>query len=253
VVIRQGVTAVAEPSDTPQVVVARRSPEGTLSVVATTSPPVEYAMGKLGISARITTETVLPIGAGFGLSAAALLATLSALDLLFSLGLGRRGVAALAHEAEIVNRTGLGDVAACQGGGFDCRKNAGIDGEIVRLPADGEPITALTFGPLSTPDVLSSAGALARVDRAHPGRCPRDIPDFFRLSRSFAEESGFITPPVREALSACDRAGIPASMTMLGQGVFARGHGAEAVLAPFGQVLPLQVAGAGFLPGKDAP
>ena len=210
-------------------------------------------MGRLGIAARVTTETILPIGAGFGLSAAALLATLSALDHLFPLGLGRQGVAALAHEAEIVHRTGLGDAAACQGGGFDCRRGAGIEGEIIRIPAEGEQITAVSFGPISTPAVLSSAGALARVDRAYPGRCPRDIPDFFRLSRAFAEESGFITSRVREALSACDRAGIPASMTMLGEGVFARGREAEEVLAPFGQVIPLQVAGAGFSFGEGEP
>ena len=253
VVIREGVTAVVELSDVPQVVVSQRTPEGVLSVVATTSPPVEYAMERLGVSARVTTRTALPIGAGFGLSAAALLATLTALDHLFSLGLGRWGVAALAHEAEIVHRTGLGDVAACQGGGFDCRKGAGIDGEITRIPAEGEPISALTFGPISTPAVLSSADVLTRVERAYPGRCPRDIPDFFQLSRAFAEQSGFLTPLVREALSACDRAGIPASMTMLGQGIFARGCGADEVLAPFGQVLPLQVAGAGFSPGEDAP
>jgi pantoate kinase len=253
VVIRQGVTTVVEPSSAPQVVVSQRYPGGTLSVVATTSPPVEYAMERLGISARVTTETDLPIGAGFGLSAAALLSTLSGLDHLFTLGLGRRGVAALAHEAEIVHRTGLGDVAACQGGGFDCRKGAGIDGEITRIPAEGEEISALTFGPISTPAVLSSADALARVDQAYPGRCPRDIEDFFRISRAFAEESGFLTPRIQKVLSACDRAGIPASMTMLGQGIFARGRGAEEVLAPFGQVLSLQVSGEGFTPGEEEP
>jgi len=253
VVIRQGVTAVADPARARQVVVSRRSPEGNLSVVATTSPPVEYAMERLGVTARVTTETALPIGAGFGLSAAALLSTLSALDHLFSLDLGPRGVADLAHEAEIVHRTGLGDVAACQGGGFDCRKGAGIEGEILRIPAGGEEITAVTFGPISTPQVLSSAKALARVDRAYPGRCPRDIADFFRLSRDFAEKSGCITPRVREGLAACDRAGIPASMTMLGEGIFAWGRGAGGVLAPFGEILFLEVSDAGFSAGEDLP
>ena len=252
-VIREGVTAVAEPAEVPQVVVSRRSPEGALSVLATTSPPLEYALGRLGVPARVTTETALPIGAGFGLSAAALLAGLSALDHLYSLGLGRRGVAALAHEAEIVHRTGLGDVAACLGGGFDCREGAGIDGGITRIPAEGESLSALTFGPIPTPAVLSSADALARVEQAYPGRCPQDIPDFFRLSRAFAEKSGLLTPRVRDVLSACDRAGIPASMTMLGEGVFALGREAGDVLAPFGEVLPLQVAGAGFTPGEDLP
>jgi len=253
VVIREGVTAMAEHSDTAEVVVTCRYPDGTLAVVATSSPPVEYAMGRLGVTARVTTETALPIGAGFGLSAAALLASLSALDHLFALDLGRQEVATLAHESEIVHRTGLGDVAACQGGGFACRKGAGIGAEIVRIPADGERLTAVTFGPIPTPEVLSSPEALERVARAFPGRCPEDVPDFFRLSRAFAEGSGFITPRVREALSACDRAGIPASMTMLGEGVFALGSGAEEVLASFGHILALQVAGSGFSQGVGVP
>jgi pantoate kinase len=77
--------------------------------------------------------------------------------------------------------------------------------------------------------------------------------DFFRLSRVFAEKSGCITPRVREGLAACDRAGIPASMTMLGEGVFARGEGARGVLAPFGEILTLEVSDAGFTPGEDLP
>jgi pantoate kinase len=253
VVIRQGVTARAEPSRVPEVVVSRRSPDGNLSVVATRSPPIEYAMERLDVTARVTTETALPIGAGFGLSAAALLSALSALDHLFSLDLGERGVAALAHEAEIVHRTGLGDVAACRGGGLDCRRGAGIEGDIIRIPAKGETITAVTFGPISTPEVLSSPEALARVDRAYPGRCPRDIADFFRLSREFAERSGCITPRVREGLAACDHAGIRASMTMLGEGVFAWGDGAGEVLAPFGEILTLEVSDGGFSAAEDLP
>ena len=253
IVIRQGVTAVAEPARAREVGIFRRSADGNLSLVAASSPPVEYAMERLGVTARVTTETTLPIGAGFGLSAAALLSTLSALDRLFSLDLGPRSVARLAHEAEIVHLTGLGDVAACQGGGCDCRMGAGIDGEILRIPAGGNTITAVTFGPISTPEVLSSPRALARVDRAYPGRCPRDIADFFRISREFAEKSGCITPRVREGLAACDRAGIPASMTMLGEGIFAWGEGARGVLSPFGEILTLEVSDRGFSAGEDLP
>jgi pantoate kinase len=62
----------------------------------------------------------------FGCSAAALLSSITALSELFSLELQRHEIAALAHEAELVHRTGLGDVAASQGGGLACRKGPGM-------------------------------------------------------------------------------------------------------------------------------
>jgi pantoate kinase len=93
---------------------------------------------------------------------------------------------------------------------------------------------------------------MARIDRAFPGRCPRDIGDFFRLSRSFADASGLVTPRVGAVLAACDRAGVPASMTMLGEGVFALGEEAAGVLAPFGKVHRLRVADRGFTPAEVA-
>jgi pantoate kinase len=93
---------------------------------------------------------------------------------------------------------------------------------------------------------------MARIDRAFPGRCPRDIGDFFGLSRSFAGASGLVTPRVGEVLAACDRAGVPASMTMLGEGVFALGEAAAEVISPFGKVHRLRVAERGFGPGEVA-
>ena len=83
---------------------------------------------------------------------------------------------------------------------------------------------------------------MEKVALAYPGRCPADIDDFFMLSRQFAESSGLITGPVRVILSACDDANVPASMTMLGEGVFAYGKDAEAVLSQFGKVYVSSIA-----------
>ncbi|HQP71789.1 MAG TPA: GHMP kinase, partial [Methanoculleus sp.] len=124
--------------------------------VSTGSPPIEYALDRIGVCARVTTECRLPIGAGFGLSAAALLATLTAANSLFDLGLSADGVAAAAHEAEVVQRTGLGDVAASLGGGVACRKGPGITAEVARFYPE-EPIYAMSLGPLPTASVLASA------------------------------------------------------------------------------------------------
>ena len=207
-------------------------------------------MERLGVSAEVTTESPLPAGAGFGLSAAALLASISALSALFDLDLPGPEIAALAHEIEVENRTGLGDVAACQGGGIECRRGPGVEAEILRIPAPGQVLHAVSLGPIPTPAILGDPARMERIDRAFPGRCPRDLGDLFALSRSFADASGLVTPRVREILGACDRAGVPASMTMLGEGVFALGEDAAPVLAPFGKVYRLRVAERGFSGGE---
>ena len=246
IVIEEGVTARAVPAPAPAVKIASPYPlpEGDRI------PLIEEAMERLGVSAEVTTGSILPAGAGFGLSAAALLASISALSALFGLGLPDREIASLAHGIEVTHRTGLGDVAACQGGGVECRRGPGIGAEILRIPAPGQVIHAVSFGPIPTPAVLGDPAAMARIEGAFPGRCPRDIGDFFGLSRSFADASGLVTPRVGEALAACDRAGVPASMTMLGEGVFALGPGAAGALAPFGKVHRLRVADRGFTAGE---
>jgi pantoate kinase len=246
VVIGDGVEAVVSSATTTSVTIHRVSRGGAILELYEGSPPLEYALDRLGLHARVVTRCRLPIGAGFGCSAAALLATLSAASALFSLELSREEIAELAHEAEVVHRTGLGDVAALQGGGLVCRSGPGIHAGITRLHSDNGPLMALSFGPLPTPAVLGSAEAMARVTEAFPGRCPRDIADFLSLSRSFSEKSGLITPLVRQALAGCDRRGVPASMTMLGEGVFACGTEAEEALLPFGTPFPLTISPHGF-------
>ncbi len=246
IVIEEGVVARVIPSHSP--VVRMHFQENRLTGGG--PPLIEYAMERLGVSAEVTTESTLPAGAGFGLSAAALLASISALSALFDLGLSGFEIASLAHEIEVIHRTGLGDVAACMGGGIECRKGPGIGAEIERIPAPGRVIHAVSFGPIPTQGILGDPGRMEMISAAFPGRCPRDIGDLFGLSRSFAEKSGLITPRVREVLIACDRAGVSSSMTMLGEGVFAMGEKAEMVLSPFGKVFGLRIAERGFSQGE---
>jgi pantoate kinase len=249
IIIEEGVQARVTAAASPCVVIRRLSSSGIILERTEGSPPLLYAMERLGVSAQVITTSVLPMGAGFGCSAASLLATLSALSAFFSLDLPREKIAALAHETEVLHRTGLGDVAALQGGGLACRKGAGIHADIVRLMPD-TALTVLSCGPIHTPSVLGSAAAMERVTRAFPGRCPRDLDDFISLSRSFAEKSNLITPTVRGVLEACDQRGVPASMTMLGEGVFACGPGADEALFPFGTPLRVHISRQGFSPAE---
>ncbi|MDD1706416.1 MAG: GHMP kinase, partial [Methanoregulaceae archaeon] len=235
----------AIPSDTTSVIAKRVGEDGTVREIFRDSPPLSYLARRLGVSVRLETECRLPIGAGFGLSAAALMASAVCINVLFNLGMVKAACAELAHEAEIIHRTGLGDVAACQGGGRDFRMGPGIGAEIRRFHDLDEPLYALNFGPLHSPDILGSSHALQLISAAYPEEYPGSPEDFFRLSLAFAEKSGLLSPPLHELLIRCRSEGIPASMTMLGNGIFAMGEGARDFLDSYGEVLELHVASEG--------
>jgi pantoate kinase len=245
IVISEGVTATVSPADSTSVSVNRKNKSGNRVQYSPASPPLEYILNKLGVSVSVMTECRLPIGAGFGLSAAALLATLTAVNRISSLGLTPHDIAALAHEAEVVHRTGLGDVAACQGGGRVVRNGPGIDAAITRSFDLPEPLYAVSFGPISTPSVLGSREQMERVAAAFPPCPPEDAGDFFRISRQFTENSGLLTREAGAVIQQCADNNVPASMTMLGNGVFAYGQKARDLLSASGDVYAFTVASAG--------
>jgi pantoate kinase len=242
IVISEGVRVTVERSGTTSVEVY--GGQGTL--LARNSPPIAYALERLGRTARVHTACTLPIGAGFGLSAAALCATITAVSEVYGLGLDRKGIAALAHEAEVVHRTGLGDVAACMGGGLVTREGVGICAPIRRDLSIRGPLAAVSYGPLPTPSVLGSPDLVRHIEEAFPRRFSRGIDEFFCASRAFARDSGLLREPLEEVLRACDAASVPASMTMLGCGIFAMGDRAAAILSRFGTTYSFGIAARGF-------
>jgi pantoate kinase len=245
IVIHEGVTARATRAGSPEIVVRRIDTQGNLLCELSESPPLVSLMERLSVTVRIETECHLPISAGFGLSAASLVASALAVNTLCNLGLSREECCELAHETEIMHHTGLGDVAGCQEGGRDFRKGPGIQAPITRYFDIHEPLFALHFGPLPSADVLSSPDALRLVSGAYPSGVPDTPRRFFEMSRNFSKNSGLLTPEVSEVLSHCEREGVPASMTMLGNGVFSLGLKGGEILSDYDEVYELRLAGAG--------
>ena len=242
VVINSGVTVTVKRTDSSSVRVFREEQiQEPPVLISTDSPVIMQLLKNLEVTAAVDTRCNLPLSAGYGLSAASLLASAHAINTLFSLNLSDKECAAHAHGVEVKFRTGLGDVSACQGGGWVFRKTAGIGADIIRHQ-DKRTIYALTLGPLKTVSVLSSQDRMDQICSSFPEGEPRDLDDLFRFSRKFAEAAGLITDEIRKVLIACDTNDIPVSMTMLGSGVFALGDKAKEILSRFGPVYPLQIA-----------
>lgn len=239
VVIDRGVVATVTPAAKTTVVITDHLPTGD-PLIRYGSGLIEELLAGFGITATVGTVAGMPIGAGFGMSAAAILATLTAADVVFDLGMIPEEIARVAHETEVVHNTGLGDVAAAAGGGAVVRTAPGISGVSRRYYPDTE-LCAVTFGSIFTPEIIGSPEQLRRITAAFPTTVPDDFAGFMKLSREFTEASGLVTPEVREVLVACDAAGAPASMTMLGRGVFTAGAGGRAVLERFGRAVSLNI------------
>ncbi|MGB7572000.1 MAG: GHMP kinase [Methanothrix sp.] len=192
---------------------------------------------------RLRTELEMPFGAGFGASGAGALGAAYALNHCFDLGLTANQAAAVAHEAEVTFRTGLGDVIAQNCGGLVVRLQPGAPGTgvIDRIPVSPISISYVVHGPISTKEVLSDAKVMKAVNAAGEEGLKEllkkpTLANFMLLSRRFTVQSGLASHWALQAIEAVEAAGGAASMIMLGDAVFAWGGESEEALKDFGEV-----------------
>jgi pantoate kinase len=209
-----------------------RATDGTDVYLDDTSidmPPVERVLSALGVEARVTATSDLPLGAGFGVSGAMALGTAVAANAVFETALSENELVRLAHGAEVQSGTGLGDVVAQARGGLPIRLDPGAPpaGTLDGVPTQSR-VEYVAFGELSTETVLSGdTDQLSEAGRQALSRLVSEptLPQFMYASRRFAREAGLLTERVRDAVVAVSDAGGEASMAMLGQTVFALGTG----------------------------
>ncbi len=169
----------------------------------------------------------LPIGQGFGMSAAGALATALAVTALT--GASRTGAVRAAHLADLFGEGGLGGVAAIAGGGgVEFRVRGGIPpwGRVVRRDLPGRLLVGVVGGPLPSPRLLRNPRFLARVRDASAAlpsllEAP-DVVGFFDASERFTDRLGLASPVVRRVLRGLRRRGWWAAQAMFGRSFFAR-------------------------------
>jgi pantoate kinase len=213
-----------------------------LNDVLSEAPVSRYVVEKLAKEpVRVKTELQMPFGAGFGASGAGALGCAYALNSFFDLGLTANWTAAVAHEAEVVNRTGLGDVIAQNIGGLVVRLQPGAPGtgRIDRIPVPPLPISYVVRGPISTSQVLSDEKVMTAVNTAGESALKEFLKkptftQFMRLSRCFTVNCGLASDWALQAIEAVEAAGGMAGMIMLGDAVFA--FGGATALRGFGEV-----------------
>jgi pantoate kinase len=191
----------------------------------------------------------VPIGAGFGSSAAGALTTALALSRALDLSLTYNQLGKLAHVAEVKCKTGLGTVGALMLGGCVLTLEPGAPGIALldRIPISADHVVvAGVFDLIPTKEVLSSPEKRRQVNKY--GRktleCILSEPsleNFLACCLSFAEEAGFMTPRLRGLVKLAEKAGaIGAAQNMVGEAIHALTtlENVENVVHAFKRVLP---------------
>jgi len=172
----------------------------------------------------------VPVGAGYGASAAGSLSASLAFSEAADLGLSVNEVGRIVHGAEIESGTGLGTVVPILTGGFVLTRKSGGPGIAVidRLPVSQRlRVVSACFGPISTKKALRSKDLRRRVN-ALGGEAFRSIVDdmrpdnFMWASKRFAYGLGLMSPSTAQLIEEMETAGaIGATQNMLGQAVHA--------------------------------
>ena len=185
---------------------------------------------------KITQEIQLPIGAGFGTSAASALSLTLALNEFLNLGYSQELCGQIAHMAEVNLGAGLGDVIGQTGQGLVLRTSPGAPGigEIKSFKEDVY-IAWKTFGKIETSsiiqdpkhkEVISKAGLkYLELFEEEP-----TLDNFLSFSNKFSHETNLMSDDVKNLTnyfkSSDDILG--SSMAMLGNTAFAFAYNEDA-------------------------
>ena len=196
---------------------------------------------------NIEHDVGIPVGFGLGSSGAAALSLSYALNEALDIGLSMTQAAQIAHHAEIACKTGLGTVIAEFAGGFEMRTGAGAPGigSVTKIDLEDYKAVVLCLAPISTKsfltnrmDEINGLGGmmLAKLSES------RNVGDFLKMSREFAETLGLTGNRCKEPIAALRARGIESSVALFGQTVFtlvpqARAKEARDALEGFGGTL----------------
>jgi Predicted archaeal kinase (sugar kinase superfamily) len=198
---------------------------------------------------RIRSWSEIPTGCGFGASGAGALGTAYALNKALSLNQTGRSLTEYAHVAEVVNCSGLGDIAAQSNGGVVIRLQPGGPefGLVDRIPAPESRVFCIVLGEISTGSVLRDEAAATRINSA--GKIAMSellkkptLENFMQQAKAFASKTDLMSSRAKDVIEAANACGGLASQAMLGDTVFAIAPDSQEfalyeALQEFGQVL----------------
>lgn len=181
-------------------------------------------------SIAVKHDVEVPIGAGFGSSAAGALGVALALSKALNINLTYNQIGRIAHVAEVKCRTGLGTVGGLLLGGCVIIVEPGAPNYAVidRIPiSPNYQIVAGVYKPQLTSKFLKSTKKRDRINEMGQKTLDKilaepSLESFLHACREFAEKTGLVTQRVRKLMDAAERAGcVGVAQNMLGEAVHA--------------------------------
>jgi len=187
---------------------------------------LEHVSGEYNVVVKHKVE--IPIGAGFGSSAAGALGTALALSKALGLNFTYNQLGKIAHVSEIMSRTGLGTVGPLLFGGCGLTIQPGAPGYAIldRIPVSPDHrLVVGTFRPYPTRELLSSQQKREIINEKGQKTLTRildnpSLENFMAECKKFALETGFATERTQKLMEYSEKAGaIGAAQNMLGEAV----------------------------------
>ncbi|MBO5152672.1 MAG: GHMP kinase [Methanobrevibacter sp.] len=177
---------------------------------------------------EITQDIQLPIGAGFGTSAASALSLSMALNEFFDCGYSYDECGQIAHKVEVSLGGGLGDVIGQTGSGLVLRTSPGAPG-VGRIESFDEDLFVATrfFGGIDTASIIQNPNH-KRVISETGHKCLEEfkkdisVNKFLELSLRFSQDTNLMTDDVQSLVNYFNSMDdiLGSSMAMLGNTVF---------------------------------
>ena len=183
---------------------------------------------------KIIHDFQVPLSAGYGASAAGAVGTAFCLNDIFELGLTQVEIFQIAHKAEVITKSGLGDVIGLYQGGMELRLKEGAPGigkTISLIDTGGWKVSTVHLGPLTTSKVLSDPQKRQVVNEAGE-KILSDListPTFDRFvfsAKEFTEKVGLWSVQLKKYLEDLPK-GIIGAQIMLGESFFLFYHDYE--------------------------
>lgn len=198
----------------------------------TTKCVVEDLLSRVSDQHTVTVkhEVDIPIGAGFGSSAAGALGVVLALSKALRINLTYTQLGDIAHVAEVKSKSGLGTVGPLMFGGCGLTIEPGAPSvaRLDQVPISSDLIMIVgTFRPYPTKEMLSFTGKRESINFWGKKTLQRILDDcslenFMIACKTFAFETGFATERVKKLIDSAEDAGaIGAAQNMLGEAVHA--------------------------------
>lgn len=225
--IRQGVTTTVEVQDSEfsdhTITISGYQPDNTQVSEFVISEFLKNIQGSYFL--KIHHDIKVPVGYGLGCSAAVALSLVYALNSAFRTNYTKEQLGMMAHNAEVMCRTGLGDVLASYHGGFEIRIKGGAPGigQIKKISSESYCAIMICFSPISTKqflkDRLASINGLGgkMVDKLVQSK---NIDQFHDYSIEFANYVDIITPKMRSVIDDLKNNGIRCGVALFGETIF---------------------------------